>query len=55
MLNIMLSHVSELCLKSDCSIRIYIYIIYIIYIFNTVSVLLEYIKFITSMMSALLE
>ena len=43
------AHVKELCLKSDCSIRVYSLV------FNMVSVLLEYIRFIISMMSVLLE
>ena len=46
------AHVKELCLKSDCSIRVYSLVSKI---FNMVSVLLEYIKFIISMVSALLE
>ena len=39
------AHVKELCLKSDCSIRVYSLVSKI---FNMVSVLLEYIKFIIS-------
>ena len=44
------AHVKELCLKSDCSIRVYSLVL-----FNMVSVLLEYIIFIISMLSVLLE
>ena len=43
------AHVNELCLKSDCSIRVYLLVSKI------VSVLLEYIKLIISMVSVLLE
>ena len=42
------AHVKELCLKSDCSIRVYLLVSKI------VSVLLEHIKFIISMVSVLL-
>ena len=48
------AHVKELCLKSDCSIRVYL-LVSNNYIFNMVSVLLEYIMFIISMLSVLLE
>ena len=43
------AHVQELCLKSDCSIRVYLLVS------KMVSVLLEYIRFVISMVSALLE
>ena len=43
------AHVKKLCLKSDCSIRVYLLVPKI------VSVLLEYIMFIISMLSVLLE
>ena len=43
------AHVKELCLKSDCSIRVYLLVS------KMVSVLLEYIMFIISMLSVLLE
>ena len=43
------AHVKELCLKSDCFIRVYSLVP------NMMSVLLEYIKFIIIMVSVLLE
>ena len=46
------AHVKELCLKSDCSIRVYSLVSKM---FNVVNVLLEYIKFIISMVSVLLD
>ena len=51
MLKIMLMYIKELCLKSDCSIRVYLLV------FNMVSALLEYIMYhvIISMLSVLLE
>ena len=47
------AHVKELCLKSDCSIRVYLLVSS--KLFNMVSVLLEYIMFIISTLSVLLE
>ena len=50
------AHVKELCSKSNCSIRVYSLVSIRVYQGSSmVSVLLEYINFITSMVSVLLE